>query len=106
MRTSQWSGPIPVKEVVYAGVLKFTGGNTNIEFAIRDIKPIILEMYPDFKLSNVDAEITADCVNSPSRHHILSMRIDIGRSGMAHIVYMILRKTETVVPSLIRAGFP
>ena len=69
MRTSQWSGPIPVKEVVYAGVLKFTGGNTNITFAIRDIKPIISEMYPDFKLSNVDAEITADCVNSPSRHH-------------------------------------
>ena len=68
MRTSRWSGPIPVKEVVWKGVLKFTGGNTNIEFAIRDIKPIILEMYPDFKLSNVDAEITADCVNSPSRH--------------------------------------
>ena len=69
MRTDQWSNPIPVKQVVWEAVLELTGGNTNIEFAIKDVKPVISEKYPDFKLSNVDAEITADCVNHPSRYH-------------------------------------
>ena len=65
----RWSGPIPVKQVVYEAVLDFTGGDADIEFAIKDIKPVALEKYPNFKVSNVSAEINADCVNSPSRHH-------------------------------------
>ena len=67
--TDRWSGPKPVKQVVWEAVLELTNGDTNIEFAIRDVKPVISKKYPDFKLSNVDAEITADCVNHPSRRH-------------------------------------
>lgn len=65
----RWSGPVPVNQVVWEAVLDFTGGDTNIEFAIKDIKSVILNKYPDFKESNVGPEINAACVNSPSRHH-------------------------------------
>ena len=72
--TDRWSGPKPVKQVVWEAVLELTNGDTNIEFAIMDVKPVISKKYPDFKLSNVDAEITAGCVNHPSRHHHPSAR--------------------------------
>ena len=65
----RWSEPIPVNQVVWEAVLDFTGGDTSIEFAIKDIKSVILNKYPDFKESNVGSEINAACVNSPSRHH-------------------------------------
>ena len=65
---SRWSGP-PVREVVWEAVQDFTGGDVNVEFAIKDIEAVALERYPDFKVSNVGAEITAGCVNSASRHH-------------------------------------
>ena len=65
---SRWSGP-PVREVVWEAVQRFTGGAVDVEFAIKDIEQVALEMYPDFKVSNIGAEITAGCVNSPSRHH-------------------------------------
>ena len=69
MRTnSRWSGP-PVREVVWGAVQCFTGGDVDVEFAIKDIKQVALEMYPNFKVSNVGPEITAGCVNSASRHH-------------------------------------
>ena len=66
---TQWSGPKRVKDVIWEAVQELTGGNMDVEFAIKDVKPVISKKYPDFKLSNVDAEITADCVNHPSRHH-------------------------------------
>ena len=59
----------PVREVVWEAVQRFTGGDVDVEFAIKDIKQVALEMYPDFRVSNVGAEITAGCVNSASRHH-------------------------------------
>ena len=65
---SRWSGP-PVREVVWEAVQRFTGGDVAVEFAIKDIEQVALEMYPDFKVSNVGPEITAGCVNSASRHH-------------------------------------
>ena len=68
----RWSGPVSVNQVVWEAVLELTNGNANVEFAIRDLNPIILERYPDFNLSNVGPEIYADCVNSPSRHHYSS----------------------------------
>lgn len=67
--TERWTGPIPVNQVVWEAVLELTGGDTNTEFAIKDVKPVISKKYPNFKLSNVDAEIAADCVNHPSRHY-------------------------------------
>lgn len=65
----RWSGPRTVNQVVWEAVQDFTDGDANIEFAIKDIKPVILRKYPDFKVSNVSPEINADCVNSSSRHH-------------------------------------
>ena len=67
--TDRWSGPIPVNQVVWEAVLDFTDGDAGVEFAIKDIEPVTLRNYPDFKVSNVGAEITAGCVNSASRHH-------------------------------------
>ena len=67
--TPRWSGDKPVKQVVWEAVQEFTGGDADIEFAIKDLKPIIFGMHPDFKMSNVGPEIASGCVNSPSRHH-------------------------------------
>ena len=67
--SQRWSGPKLVKQVVWEAVLDFTGGDASIEFAIKDIKSVILNKYPNFKLSNIGPEINAACVNSPSRHH-------------------------------------
>ena len=67
--TERWTGPIPVKQVVWEAVLELTDGDTNIEFAIKDVKPVISKKYPNFKLSNVGCEITSGCVNHTSRHH-------------------------------------
>lgn len=64
-----WSGPKTVNQIVWEAIQDFTDGDADVEFAIKDIKPVISDKYRDFRLSNVDAEITADCVNSPSRHH-------------------------------------
>ena len=71
-RTSQisrWSGDKPVKQIVWEAVQELTGGNTNIEFAIRDIKPVILKKHPDFNMGNLGPEIAAGCVNHPSRRY-------------------------------------
>ena len=65
----RWSGDKPVKQVVWEAVQEFTGGDADIEFAIKDLKPVILDKHPDFKMSNVGPEIASGCVNSPSRHH-------------------------------------
>ena len=65
---SRWSGPL-ARAVVWAAVQRFTGGDVDVEFTIKDIEQVALEMYPDFKVSNVAPEIAAGCVNSESRHH-------------------------------------
>ena len=67
---SRWTGDKPVKEVVLEAVREITGGNTNVEFAPKDVSKLISKKYPDFKLSNVGAELTAGCPNHQSyRHH-------------------------------------
>ena len=65
----RWSGDKPVKQVVWEAVQEFTGGDVDIEFAIKNLRPVILDKHPDFKMSNVGPEIASGCVNSPSRHH-------------------------------------
>ena len=67
-QTPQWTGDKPVKQVVWEAAQELTGRNTDIEFAIKDLKPIIEKKYPEFKMSNVSPEIRADCVNNPKRH--------------------------------------
>lgn len=66
---SRWSGDKSVKQVVREAVQEFTGGDADIEFAIKDLKPVISDKHPDFKMVNVGAEVASGCVNHPSRHH-------------------------------------
>ena len=70
--STQLSANIPVREVVWNAVQEVTNGNKSIEFAIKDLKPIIEHRYPKFNMSNLHPEIYAYCVNSPSRRHYLS----------------------------------
>ena len=65
---SRWSGP-PVREVVWEAVQRFTGGDVDVEFAIKDIKLVVLEKYPGFNVSTIGAQIAAGCVNGGSRRH-------------------------------------
>ena len=74
----------PVRDVVWEAVQDFTGGDVNIEFAIQDIKAIILKKYPDFNVNTIGAQIIAQCANSASdRHHPAGMDL-IGKLGMAY----------------------
>ena len=68
-QTPRGTGDKSVKQVVWEGVKDFIDGDTGIEFSIAEIKKVVSEKHPDFKLSNVGAEIAADCVNYPSRHN-------------------------------------
>ena len=65
----RWSGDKRVKQEVWEAVQKFTGGDTDIEFTMKDLKRTILETNPNFNMRNLNPEIAAGCVNSPSRHH-------------------------------------
>ena len=77
-RPPRWSGDKSVKQVVWDAVQEFTGRDADIEFAIKDLKPVILDKHPDFKMRNVDAEIASGCVNHPSRHIIPATGIGTG----------------------------
>lgn len=65
---SRWSGP-PVREVVWEAVQRFTDGDVDVEFAIKDIKPVVLEKYPGFNVRTIGAQIAAGCVNGGSRQY-------------------------------------
>ena len=65
----RWSGDKRVKQVVWEAVQELTGGDADIEFAIKDLKPVILDKHPDFNMGNLNPEISSGCVNHPSRHH-------------------------------------
>lgn len=84
-QTSRWSGDIPVNQVVWEAVQEFTDEDANKTFAIKDIKAVILNKYPDFNMANLGAEIGAGCVNNPSRYNSYSTtrdrywRIDRGK---------------------------
>ena len=66
---TRWSGDKPVRDVVWEAVQELTGGNPNTEFAPKQVSALILQKYPDFKLSNVGTELTAGCPNHRSYHH-------------------------------------
>ena len=68
-QTSRWSGDKPVNQVVWEAVQELTQGKTNVEFAIEKVRAIIVKRYPTFKKTTVGAQITAACVNHPSRRH-------------------------------------
>ena len=68
-QTSRWSGDKAVNQVVWEAVQELTQGKIDVEFAIKEVKTIILKKYPDFNENTINAQITADCVNHPSRRH-------------------------------------
>ena len=81
---SRWTGDKPVAQVVWEAVMEITSGDVDIEFAIKDLKPVILGKYPDFNMNNLGPEIASGCVNHPSRKHHKGdkdryLRIDTGR---------------------------
>ena len=69
LQTPRWSGNKLVRDVVLEAVQELTGKDTNIEFAPKDVSKFISKKYPDFKVSNVGAELAAGCPNLPSHHH-------------------------------------
>lgn len=73
---SRWSGDKLVKEVVWEAVQELTQGKTDVEFSIRQVTATILKKDSDFKEGTVNGQITADCVNHPSRHHHPSAKED------------------------------
>ena len=66
---SRWPGDKPVRDVVFEAVQELTGKNTNIKFSPKQVSALILQKYPDFKVSNVGAELTAGSPNHSSYHH-------------------------------------
>ena len=66
---SRWSGDKPVKQVVSDAVQEFTQGKTDKEFTIKEVTAITLKKFPDFNKQTVAGQITAGCVNHPSRRH-------------------------------------
>lgn len=58
-----------VSEVVYEAVQELTGGDTNVEFAPKDVYAHILEKYPDFNVDSARSQLMADCPNHSSYHH-------------------------------------
>ena len=70
-RTTQdvrWSGDKTVKQVVWEAVQELMKGEKEF-FSPKEVTAQVLDKYPDYKPSNVGCEITADCINHPSRHH-------------------------------------
>ena len=58
-----------VRRTVWEAVEELTKGQIDFEFAPKDVTSHISAKDPMFKLSNVSAQLIADCVNHPSRHH-------------------------------------
>lgn len=65
----RWSGDKPVREVVREAAYEFTGGDKKKEFAPKELAEVIVKKYPNFKTSNVNAEIVAGCPNHPSQKY-------------------------------------
>ena len=63
----RWSGPITVNQVVWEATQIFTGGDSTKVFIKADLVPIVKKKYHDFKMVNIGAELSIDCVNSDSK---------------------------------------
>lgn len=65
----RWSGDKSVKQVVWDAIQELTQGKIDVVFEIREVTAIILKKDPNFNAGTVNGQITADCVNHPSRRH-------------------------------------
>ena len=63
------SKPRPRSELVKEAVEELTGGNTSIEFTVRDVIERVLGNNPDFPPNTVRGRMIADTVNNPARRH-------------------------------------
>ena len=67
----RWSGK-SVSDVVLEAVQELTGGDTNVEFAPKDVYTHILKKYPDFNVDSARSQLMADCPNHSSHYHYSS----------------------------------
>ncbi len=75
-QTSQWSGDKGRRDIVRDAVGTVTQDKTDVEFAIREIATVIHKTDPSFPKGTVSGQITANCVNHPSRRHHPSAKHD------------------------------
>ena len=69
LQTSRWSGDKPVREVVLETVQELTGGDTNVEFAPKEVSTLILKKYPDFNIGTARLQLIAGSPNHTSYHN-------------------------------------
>ena len=58
-----------VRTVVLEAVQELTEGDTNVEFAPKDVCTHILKKYPNFNENSVRPQLMADCPNHSSNRH-------------------------------------
>ena len=63
------SGDKLASQVVKDAVEELTQGNTEAVWGIKDVKAIIRKTNPAFNENTINGNITAECVNHPSRRH-------------------------------------
>ena len=68
-QASRWSGDKSVRDVVREAVRELTQDKTDIEFTIKDVISVIHKTDSTFKKNTAGGQITAACVNHPSRRH-------------------------------------
>lgn len=68
-QSSRWSGDKGVRDVVQDAVRELTQDKIDVEFTIKEVTSIIHKTDPNFNKGTVSGQITADCVNHPSRRH-------------------------------------
>ena len=75
-------------------VQELTGGDTNVEFAPKEVSTLILKKYPDFKAVQCEVSLLRD---APITHHIIIILATIntiGGSDLEFIVYITLKATK------------
>ncbi len=65
-QTTQWSGDKPTKEVVRDIVQDLTGGDTDAEFTLSDVRKSVLEKYPNFSKNTLRYVMIEERVNDPA----------------------------------------
>ncbi len=67
--TPRWSGDKGARDVVRDAVRELTRDRTDVEFAIKEVTSVIHKTDPNFNKGTVSGQITANCINHPSRRH-------------------------------------
>ena len=67
--SSRWSGDKSARDVVRDAVRELTQDKTDVEFTIKDVISLIHKSDSTFKKNTAGAQITAYCVNHPSRRY-------------------------------------